>query len=67
MKINGFSIPFVLIIISLSIFVILLYRRHTIKILNSLNRMLDRAIEGNFNETIFDETQIGRASCRERV
>lgn len=64
MKINGFSIPFVLIIISLSIFVILLYRRHTIKILNSLNRMLDRAIEGNFNETIFDETRYSAVECK---
>lgn len=64
MKINGFSIPFVLIIISLSIFVMLLYRRHTIKILNSLNRMLDRAIEGNFNETIFDETQYSAVECK---
>lgn len=64
MKINGFSIPFVLIIISLSIFVMLLYRRHTIKILNSLNRMLDRAIEGNFNETIFDETRYSAVECK---
>jgi len=64
MKINGFSIPFVLIIISLSIFVILLYRRHTIKILNSLNRMLERAIEGNFNETIFDETRYSAVECK---
>lgn len=64
MKINGFSIPFVLIIISLSIFVMLLYRRHTIKILNSLNRMLERAIEGNFNETIFDETRYSAVECK---
>ncbi len=64
MKINGFSIPFVLIIISLSIFVMLLYRRHAIKILNSLNRMLDRAIEGNFNETIFDETRYSAVECK---
>lgn len=64
MKINGFSIPFVLIIISLSIFAILLYRRHTIKILNSLNRMLERAIEGNFNETIFDETRYSAVECK---
>ena len=37
---------------------ILLYRRHTRRILESLNRMLDAAIEGSFTEDSFDESML---------
>ena len=37
---------------------ILLYRRHTRRILEGLNRMLDAAIEGSFTEESFDESMV---------
>lgn len=46
------------------IFVILLYRRKMRRILDSLNNMLDRAIDGGFTEYSLDESALSSVEAK---
>ena len=49
-------IGFAIFISITAVVVVLLYRRHTKRILQNLDRMLDRAINGTFTADTLDET-----------
>lgn len=50
--------------VSAVIFVILLYRRKMRRILNSLNHMLDKAIDGDFTEYSLDESALSAVEAK---
>lgn len=52
------------VMVAAAVTVVILYRIHTMKILRNVNDMLDKAIDGNFNESIFDESMTSQLECK---
>lgn len=47
-----------------AIFAIILYRRRTMRIMRSLDKMIDKAIEGSFTEENIDETMLSSVEAK---
>lgn len=47
-----------------AVFAVVIYRRRTIKIMHSLDRMIDKAIEGSFTEENIDETMLSSVEAK---
>lgn len=54
----------ILICIAASVTVVLLYRRHTVKTIRFLDKMIDKAIDGTFTEENIDESMLSSVEAK---